>query len=211
GKAGCFGIGTAPWRVAQVYQITPKEAGFSDVPKACAPVTTKNLMKIKHLPWGKILGATVATWISIVVAIALGLRSNEPIEVVVKGAPPVSSDPIERLTNRGYTFDRSGFIRAAENGDTRSVALFCETAGERWLDYSFVSMMKIDESVTDAIALCNKEYSIVACSLPAPGDLWSDYATFAIHIRSNERNGNLSKICGAPFVAELERRADAAK
>ncbi len=168
-------------------------------------------MKIKHLPWGKILGATVATWLSILVAIVLGLRSTEPIEVVVTGAPPVSSDPIETLTRRGYIFERSGFIRAAENGDTTSVAIFCESVGERWIDYDVVSVMNIEESITDAIALCNKEYSIVDCSLPAPGDLWSDYATFAIHIRSNERNGNLSKICGDPFVSELARRADAAK
>jgi len=32
GKSGCFGIGRAPRRVAQAYQITPKAAGSSDVP-----------------------------------------------------------------------------------------------------------------------------------------------------------------------------------
>ncbi|MGB5067668.1 MAG: hypothetical protein WBO29_09885, partial [Albidovulum sp.] len=32
GKAGCFGIGKAPCRDAQVYQITPEVAGFSDLP-----------------------------------------------------------------------------------------------------------------------------------------------------------------------------------
>ncbi|MDP3959036.1 MAG: hypothetical protein Q8Q26_02995, partial [Pseudorhodobacter sp.] len=32
GKAGCFGIGRAPRRVAEVYQIRRKSGGFSDVP-----------------------------------------------------------------------------------------------------------------------------------------------------------------------------------
>jgi hypothetical protein len=32
GKAGGFGIGRTPCADAKVYQITPKVAGFSDVP-----------------------------------------------------------------------------------------------------------------------------------------------------------------------------------
>ena len=32
GRAGCFGIGRAPCRNAQVYQIMPEAAGFSDIP-----------------------------------------------------------------------------------------------------------------------------------------------------------------------------------
>jgi len=32
-KAVCFNIRRAPCRIAQAYQITPKAAGFSDVPQ----------------------------------------------------------------------------------------------------------------------------------------------------------------------------------
>ena len=55
GKAGCFGIGGAPRGHAQVYQITPKVAGFSDSPY-------DHDAFVVHLEQNGLIGADSVTW-----------------------------------------------------------------------------------------------------------------------------------------------------
>lgn len=150
------------------------------------------------------VAAEIATVLGLIMAAFLGYRTLTAPGITVNTVAP--SDPIEALSNRGYSWTQQDFVRAFSMGDDTSVNLFCTAGPTNVFTRSIGEMVDPTEATQDTP---DRVADLKDCpAFRASSVCEDDTVLIALHERFNW--DAFETLCGLRRTSELREEAQSA-
>lgn len=134
-------------------------------------------------------------------------RQSTPPGIIVQ--TPHTTDPVELLHARGYSFERDDFYRAIRNSDIETIKLFCATSPQGWISFMDLAVFKLSNAVRENLIACQSNSGIFDCTIPKDYRLayFKEFQADSI-LYQDSQNGNLFPICGEDLLRKIRNIND---